>query len=229
MNTNGLPNNTPIPERLKQWQSALEEGDVKAALEHHDVVAAHIVKHKDSAQVFKLAEMNPSAFVHWNTLKKTIREQLAKSPEQMEADYAEAVEQIMDFAEKLAEARTAKSVVGLVPQIQESLQHCVLNASFLDDMEEEPEPEEEEDDGDGDDSDEAEDTGNEEDSGDERVLNIDEGDGGDDSDSSEEDSDDEDDDDDEENEEEQTAEKADENTSKKSDTPLHVVRRKSGG
>jgi hypothetical protein len=166
MTTNGLQNrsNIPIPERLKLWQQALEEGDVHDALDHHDAVATHIKKYKDSATIFKLAEMTPQAFVSWNALKPTIREQLAKSPEQMGADYAEAVEQVMDFAEKLAAARSAKEVVGIIPKVQDSLQACVLNASFLNDLPDEPEEKDESDDDSDDGDDDDGDDSSEEDS-----------------------------------------------------------------
>lgn len=124
--------------RLQEWAEALEGGEVLLALECHDEVTAHIKENQDGQVLFQLAKMEPQSFISWASLKSTIREQLAKGPEQMSADYFEAVMQLDDFVQKLGMAKSAREVMKLVSGIQESLQPCLLNASFLD---REPEPE----------------------------------------------------------------------------------------
>jgi N-acetyl-anhydromuramyl-L-alanine amidase AmpD len=123
--------NTPTVESLKAWKESLSEGDVRAAIEHHDAVTAHILEHKDSAVIFKAAQMDPGPFVEWAKLKKTLREQLDKGPKQMQADFEEAVEQVEDLVDKIRNSETSREVIKWVGEMQNSTQGIVLNASYL--------------------------------------------------------------------------------------------------
>lgn len=127
---------SPIVASLKAWRDALTSGDAQAAVDHHDTVASHILEHKNSAAVFKAAGMNPAAFLEWNKIKPKVKEQLAKGPEQMGRDYAEAINQLDTILDSMSEASSARDVIKLAQDAQGHLRTVVMNASFLDDEEE---------------------------------------------------------------------------------------------
>lgn len=120
-----------IIEHLKAWKQCLEENDIEEAVRHHDVVQAHILQHNDGVRVFQVAQMDPNPFIQWADLKKVIKEQLAKSPEQRRADYDEAVEQLVDLVGRIADADEPRQVFQAAGHFGEALQQVTLNASCL--------------------------------------------------------------------------------------------------
>lgn len=128
---------TPIVASLKAWREALSSGDAKAAIEHHDAVTEHVIKHKNSAVIFSAAQMDPKPFVEWAEIKTTLKEQLAKGPEQMARDYEDALNEADTVLASLQEPESPREVIKLVQAIHKPLQKLVLNASFLDSEEDE--------------------------------------------------------------------------------------------
>ena len=118
-------------DNLRAWKNAIDEGDLRSAIILHDAVSKHIHMNQDSANVFGEAKMNPQPFVEWARMKTAIREQLAKSREQLEADYVEAVLQLQDATEKLAQAKTIKVVVATIALAHNALRAVMLNAAYL--------------------------------------------------------------------------------------------------
>lgn len=124
---------TPVVDQLKAWRDAMEAGDIQAAIDHHDAVSAHIKKTSMATPIFEAAGMKPDAFIAWVETKKVLKEQLAKGPEQIEADFDEALEQIDDLKDKLSEARTYTEFIRLAGLMRDAMGAAVTNASCLDD------------------------------------------------------------------------------------------------
>lgn len=123
---------SPAVAQLIAWAQAARDGDTKQALAHHDAVCAHIKETGMGDAIFEAAHVSLEAFIAWGQQKDLLREQEAKSEEQVAADYAEANEQLIDLVEKLEGVKSSGEVIEIAGHIRDAMAQLVINAGAMD-------------------------------------------------------------------------------------------------